>query len=237
MRVDRFTKTSFCSDDELEKAINDPFFVEAQPISESTYMVNKMKRIHEQRLPYACAFFVYQSAKKILLEFCLDFIDRYIPRDKYQALFSDTDCLSIAFAEETLDRCVKPELLQEYNEFGKPKFLVCDPSENRVCGKFKEEFGTTSGGFVGLCSKCYYAYDPEKSKISCKGLSQKTNHLFFEQYKEVLFGEERQGGTNYGIRRNHNTMFSYQQHRASLSAFYIKRYVNDDKITTVPLNL
>lgn len=237
MRVDKFTRTTFTSADKAQDAVNDPFFAGLELVGDETYMVSKHKRVIKHRLPYAVGFFVYQAAKKVLLEFCLDFIDHYIPREKYQALFTDTDCISLALAEETLDDCVKPELKNDFLQHGKPKFLVCNESQSRDCGKFKEEFGTTTGGYVGLCSKMYYCSDVENSKYSCKGLSKKTNDLTYQLYKDVLFGAERQSGVNYGIRRKGNEMFSYEQQRACLSAFYIKRYVNDDHITTKPLNL
>ena len=56
--------------------------------------------------------------------------------------------------------------------------------EGKKTGLFKPEFIDRG---VWLTTKCYLVQNEvEKNKYSCKGVSKKYNHLYFECYKGVL---------------------------------------------------
>ena len=72
----------------------------------------KSKIVHD--LPIQLGLAVYRYAKLRMLEFW-NFINTYLENDLYQLMETDTDSLYIAFARDTIDECVKPELKEQWN--------------------------------------------------------------------------------------------------------------------------
>jgi G:T-mismatch repair DNA endonuclease (very short patch repair protein) len=120
---------------------------------------------------------------------------------------------------------------------------VCCVARNkfdlRTPGLFKEEW--RGSGMVALCAKTYFCKGDEDSddKLSCKGLQRTRNAVTYEQYKRVLRTGNKEGGTNKGFRVDPKTgrVYTYQQERKSISFLYGKRKVQEDGVTTVPLDL
>ena len=107
----------------------------------------------------------------------------------------DTDSLYIAFARDTIDECVKPELKElwkreKWNYFSNSE----DKSEREFEGrnvpycqldkrtpdKYKPEF--IGDGMICLNSKVYHIWGKNKdgkeiTKTSCKGSGKKRNHI------------------------------------------------------------
>ena len=90
-------------------------------------------------------------------------------------------------------------------------------------------------GMVCLNSKTYFGWGKD-TKCSQNGLS-KNNKFNKETWKSVLFDEEIISGTNVGFRMIDGNMVKYSQLRSGLTAFYAKRKVLDDKVSTVPLDI
>lgn len=113
----------------------------------------------------------------------------------------------------------------------------------RTPGLFKVEW--QGDKMICLCSKTYVAVnnekedgDKDKTKISCKGLSKKTNQLLYEHYAEVLRTGVSYTGTNIGFRPlPMGQLNKYVQKRDGLTNFYCKRRVLADGITTEALDL
>ena len=135
---------------------------------------------------------MYSYAKIILIEFW-EFINKFLMAEKYELLYCDTDSLYLAISEDSLDECVKPHLMKEWEE-EKYKFLTFDDQtlvefdgkqttqkqyDKRTPGKFKPEFEGL--GMVCLNSKVVHAWGEDekgpKHKTSCKG-SNKRQNLF-----------------------------------------------------------
>lgn len=51
-----------------------------------------------------------------MLQFCYDFLDKYLDRSDFQMCEMDTDSAYIAIAEEIVDSLVKPELRVECDQ-------------------------------------------------------------------------------------------------------------------------
>ena len=143
----------------------------------------------------------------------------------------DTDSMFFAFLYDTLEEAAKPELLKEF-ENEKKKWLSWDKWSSRGPGSFKLE-GT---GAIALCSKCYFVEDKQsgKAKMSSKGMSKKQNELLWRRYEMALDGHKDMA-TNRGFRMKDGAMYTYEQHKLGLSAYYDKRWVLEDGIHTEPI--
>ena len=89
---------------------------------------------------------------------------------------------------------------------------------------------------VSLCSKTYHCFG-DYDKTSTKGLTKQHNTLDKNIFMDVLTTQKAQGGKNVGFKTQGSSVYTYTQHRNSLSYFYIKRQVQNDNVTTFPLNI
>jgi len=81
---------------------------------------------------------VLQNSKERLLRFYYDLVDRFIPRDMFECVVSDTDALYFDLATDTLDEAVRPELRDEWERV-KATFIET-PATARGPMLFKKEF-------------------------------------------------------------------------------------------------
>ena len=193
---------------------------------------------------------VYQLAKLRMLQFYYDFLDHYIDRRDYELIQMDTDSMYFALSHDTLEEAVKPELKREF-ENNKKQWLSWDKWSSREPGLFKlEKEGTRA---IALCSKCYFVDDEKsaKTKMSSKGVSQKQNmpppkpdlslklkqehnEQLWQRYERALEGYKDMA-TNRGFRMKDGAMYTYEQHKLGLSAYYNKRWLLEDGIHTEPI--
>ena len=105
---------------------------------------------------------------------------------------------------------------------------------NREPGLFKLEKEATSG--IALCSKCYHMEDQAtgKAKVSSKGVNKRQNEMRRERFERALAGD-RDVVVNRGFRMRDGSMYTYEQRKLGLSAYYDKRWVLPDGIHTEPL--
>ena len=113
--------------------------------------------------------------------------------------------------------------------------------DSRTPGKFKVEF---EGDVIcALNAKTYICQArsddnvPERTKLSSKGLSKRTNSLTLQDYKSALFQRQTKSGINTGFVRKGNRTLTYSQERAGIRYFYGKRAVLDDGVSTTHLNI
>jgi hypothetical protein len=115
-----------------------------------------------------------------MLDFYYNFIDKYIDRSDFELLEMDTDSNYFAFSEDSIEKLIKPEMKEEY-ENDKYNFLPSESKElhptfqvdgvrftwaqydKRRPGLFKVE--TTKDKMISLCSKMYCASDTTEEKI------------------------------------------------------------------------
>ena len=105
--------TTFTSETNLPKHINNPLFKTMEELNGSIFEVEKKKRKVVYDLPIQIGIAVYSYAKLSLISFW-EFINKYLVNDLYQLMECDTDSLYIAFARNSIDDCVKPELKEEW---------------------------------------------------------------------------------------------------------------------------
>ena len=74
-----------------------------------------MQESYQAQFTFAhCFFFEYQKAKLRMLQFCYDFLDKYLDRSDFQYCEMDIDSAYIAIAGGSVESLVKPELRQQY---------------------------------------------------------------------------------------------------------------------------
>ena len=130
-------------------------------------------------LPLQIGVAVYHLAKLRMLDFYYNFIDKYIARSDFELLEMDTDSNYFAFSEDSIEKIIKPEMREEY-ENDKYNFLPSESKElhptfqvdgirfnyaqydKRRPGLFKVE--TTKDKMISLCSKMYCASDITEEK-------------------------------------------------------------------------
>ncbi len=74
-------------------------------------------------------------------------------------------------------------------------------------------------------------------KLSAKGIKKKSNNVNYQIFNDVLFNHNRDMVLNKGMKYINGTMKSYEQVKKGLSYAYHKRIVQNDGITTRPLNI
>ena len=167
----------------------------------------------------------------------------------------DTDSLYIAFARDTIDECVKPEMLERWKKEKNKWFsseikskIIFEGHEipilewdKRTPGKFKPEF--IGDGMACLNSKVYtiwYIDEDGKitSKTSCKGVQQKRNEVTKSHMLNVLDTKQPHNVENAGfIKDSQGTIKTYTQEKRGLGYFYAKRKVLEDGISTTHLDI
>ena len=198
---------------------------------------------------------VYSYAKLSLINFW-EFINKYLINDCYQLMETDTDSLYIAFARETMEECVKPELREDFNN-EKWKFFASEDEtlinfnghsitrkqyDKRTPGLFKEEFNGV--GMVCLNSKVYHIWSDKEvegevlTKTSCKGVQKKRNKLVRDDFLEMIKNPRKDHYVeNAGFIRDGLDTRTYVQRKRGLNYFYCKRKVLEDGISTTHLDI
>ena len=227
----------YCSYAEASRKVNTHLFRKLENITEDTYEVESCKKTIKLNLPIQVGFFVYQYAKLRMFQFYYDFLDKYLDRADFQMCEMDTDSAYIAISGDSVERLVKPELREEFQQDKCNWLSRTETREHKAYDKrtprlFKVEW--EGDGIIGLCSKTYYCFGA-KDKFSCKGLNKKCNDK--DKYLTVLLTKQNSGGVNRGFRVVNNTMYTYTQVRDAFSYFYPKRKVLADGVSTLPIDI
>ena len=233
----------------VRKIINSCIFKDMQDIN-GVFEVETYKSRIVMDNPIQIGFFILQYAKLRMLEFYYDCLLKYLRPQSFELTETDTDSLYMAINQSDLDLCVRERHRQKYH---KEIFGSCSDEVNalwfprRCCshhitidkkipGIFKKEFS----GFrmLSLCSKSYIIEDQDgKQKISSKGISKKNLTDAMAKFSHTLSTGETSFSTNLGFRMRDANMFTYSQTKIGFNYFYCKREVQDDGITTRPLNI
>ena len=251
----KHNSVSFVKENNLDIHVQNPLFKSIQELEGSIHEVVKGKKKVVVDTPLQVASAVYSYAKLSLIEFW-EFLAKYLIDDYYQLMETDTDSLYIAFARDTIDECVKPELKAEWDQEKWTFFTSEDETlvnfnghtitqkqyEKRTPGKFKEEFNGI--GMICLNSKVYHIWSDKiidgklLTKTSCKGVQKKRNELVREDFLHII--ENPRDITyveNAGFIRDQLETRTYTQKKRGLNYFYCKRIVLADGINTTHLNI
>ena len=251
----KHNSVSFVAEENLAIHIQNPLFKSIEEIAGGIHEVTKAKKKVVIDNPVQVASAVYSYAKLALIDFW-EFINKYLIFDHYQLMETDTDSLYIAFARDTIDECVKPELQDEWFQ-EKWKFFASEDEtpmnfhgytithkqySKRTPGLFKEEFSGV--GMICLNSKVYHiwtdVYENGKliAKTSCKGVNKRRNELVREDFMNMINNPRNVHLVeNAGFIRDGLETKTYTQWKRGLNYFYCKRIVLEDGVTTIPLDI
>ena len=231
--VERQNKTLYTRDeDEVDKHLRSAWFADIEEIGDA-YKIELRKDKLTIARPFQVGIVVYQLAKLRMLQFYYEFLDYYLDRRDFELIQMDTDSMYFALSHDKFEDAIKPGYEAQFEE-DKKSWLAWDKWSNREPGLFKlEKQGTRA---IALCSKCYYVEDETggQAKMSSKGVNKRQNELRWERYERALEGS-RDMATNRGFRMRNGSMYTYEQRKLGLSAYYDKRWVLPDGIHTEPL--
>ena len=231
--VERQTKV-LCTKDEnvVDKHLRSVWFEDLEEIGDAYKIESRKNKVTVNR-PFQVGIVVYQLAKLRMLQFYYGFLDQYLDRRDYELIQMDTDSMYFALSYKTLEEAVKPELQEQFKR-EKNQWLSWDKWSSREPGLFKLESEGTRA--IALCSKCYFVEDEQsgKAKMSSKGMSKAQNELLWKKYEMALEGHKDMA-TNRGFRMHQGAMYTYEQRKLGLSAYYDKRWVLPDGIHTEPI--
>ena len=231
--VERQHKTLYTSDEnEVDKHLRSAWFQDLEEIGDA-YKIDLRKDKITIKNSFQVGIVVYQLAKLRMLQFYYEFLDFYLDRRDFELIQMDTDSLYFSLSHEKIEDAIKPGYEAQFEE-DKKLWLAWDKWSNREPGLFKlEKQGTRA---IALCSKCYYVEDEAsgQAKVSSKGVNKRQNELRWERYDRALEGS-RDMATNRGFRMHNGAMYTYEQRKLGLSAYYDKRWVLEDGIHTEPI--
>ena len=231
--VERHTNTIYtCDEEEVDKSLRSARFKTLEEIGPAYKVELRKSKITIDR-PFQVGIVVYQLAKLRMLQFYYEFLDFYLDRRDFELIQMDTDSMYFALSRERLEDAIRPGYETQFEE-EKKRWLAWDKWSNREPGLFKLEKEATSG--IALCSKCYHMEDQAtgKAKVSSKGVNKRQNEMRRERFERALAGD-RDVVVNRGFRMRNGSMYTYEQRKLGLSAYYDKRWVLPDGIHTEPL--
>ena len=231
--VERHTNTIYTRDEEeVDKSLRSARFKTLEEIGPAYKVELRKIKINIDR-PFQVGIVVYQLAKLRMLQFYYEFLDFYLDRRDFELIQMDTDSMYFALSRERLEDAIRPGYETQFEE-DKKRWLAWDKWSNREPGLFKlEKEGTHA---IALCSKCYHIKDQAtgQAKVSSKGVNKRQNDMRAERFERALAGD-RDGVVNRGFRMRDGSMYTYEQRKLGLSAYYDKRWVLPDGIHTEPL--
>ena len=231
--VERHTNTIYtCDEEEVDKSLRSARFKTLEEIGPAYKVELRKIKINIDR-PFQVGIVVYQLAKLRMLQFYYEFLDFYLDRWDFELIQMDTDSMYFALSREKLEDAIRPGYETQFEE-DKKRWLAWDKWSNREPGLFKlEKEGTHA---IALCSKCYHIKDQAtgQAKVSSKGVNKRQNEMRAERFERALAGD-RDMVTNRGFRMRDGAMYTYEQRKLGLSAYYDKRWVLPDGIHTEPL--
>lgn len=262
----KFRNVKYVNGKKLRVELNSRHFVSYNKVGQDLFEVVSERSTIVHNQPLQISVTVYDLSKLRLLEFYYDFLNVYIERPKFCLCTIDTDSFYLAMAEDSLDKIVKKNKLEEYFDesfswvvrpyckehaceycifFKSNKVWIqrqcCYMSEkyhNRTLGVFHEE--CRGQGIIALASKLYCVFDHDNianNKSVHKGISHKLNQFGRAEFLRVLQTKETLHGYNAGFLDRGESVFRYHQTKIGLGFLYIKREVSRDGHTTYPLRL
>ena len=174
----------------MNKAINNPRFVNLDVITPGVYEIKSLKKSITNDQALQVDLMVYLNAKLHLFQFYYEFMKKFLDPKKYCLIETDTDSTYCALSEESMDLCVKPECKKEFFT----KQLKWMPLHVRDA--HKQEFIASKVSGIewkpGQCCKDRLKYSKRKPGLF------KTEH---ESQKMVALGPKSYFTVSSGINR------------------------------------
>lgn len=100
----------------LLQHLNSPYFKKMQQLSDNFYEVEVRPKSVLMDTPTQLGAQVLSCAKRVMLSFVYDYIDRIASRKCLRVLGTDTDSVIVAISAATIDDIIKPESREWYEK-------------------------------------------------------------------------------------------------------------------------
>ena len=157
--------------------------------------------------------------------------------ENFSLLYHDTDCFFLEFRGCDIYEIIKKnyDFFDTY-DYPEDNVFNIERKNNKLLGKFKDEAkGTIITKFCGLRSKMYAWKTRNKITKILKGIKRNVvdNKITFENYESALFDNKIYKCTQNTIRSKLHRVYSVKEKKDSLNPHDEKRYILNDKISTL----
>ena len=258
MDASKHTDVCYSEDSfEIRKMVNQKRFKALRKLSREMYEVEFGKRVQTIKIPIYLGFHILNMAKLRMNAFYFDFLMRYLNRELFNTILTDTDSLGLNLGRMTIDECVLAENQNAYTHLRKhwckdsgphpDAFLTrtcCEKHQlydSREPGLFKIEVDRAVVA-VALSPKCYVlGFKDHSLKLTTKGIADKARAINspLQTFKAVMRNHSSHTVTNRGFMQVAGEMRTYSVDRVGLNYAYFKRQVlsNGYHTKTLPLTL
>ena len=217
------------------KLMSKPEVDSFQRFNDDLVAVRLRKKSLKMNRPNYAGMVILDLAKLLMYDFYYNVLKkRYC--DNVHLLFTDTDSLCVSIeTEDVYKDMVEMHHHLDCSEYSSDHFLYSTKNK-KVLGKFKDEMnGALIHEYVGLRAKMYSILWEHGTVKTCKGINRAVNRLVLKHgmYKDCLFDTTYRVDTMVRIGSDAHNLFTFQGNKISLSPFDDKRYVLNDKITTL----
>lgn len=156
-------------------------------------------------------------------------------KEKCQLVYCDTDSLylSIECFDAYKDLKEKFSHIVDFSNYPENHFMHATDNKGKL-GYLKSETIKPIKSFIGLKSKMYtYILEDNTYKMTVKGIKKSSlKEITFETYKDILMSNSLIRTQQHSIVSKNHTIQTIEQNKISLSAYYDKKILNSDGITS-----
>ena len=220
-----------------KKLIASPAFKSFTIINENLASIHMEKTTVTLNRPVYAGVSILDISKWHMYSFHYDVV-KSVYGEKADVCFSDTDSLCYFIETDDLYGDLKSDRFPncfDFSDYPETHPLYSAGNKKKL-GYFKDETkGIPISEFVGLRSKMYSMIYGNDEKKTAKGIKKYVmkKYLKHEGYKEALFREKSSLVHMTNIRSFSHQLYTIQSTKTGLSPFDDKRYVLDDKFTTL----
>ena len=114
LNKEKHRNITYCDNETVNKAINNPRFVNLEVVTPGVYEIKSLKKSITNDQALQVDLMVHLNAKLHLFQFYYEFMKKFLDPKKYCFIETDTDSIYCALSEESMDLCVKPECKKEF---------------------------------------------------------------------------------------------------------------------------
>ena len=217
----------------FKKLVAKPTFHRFKIFDEKLTAVHCLKSKLMLDKPRQVGLAILDLSKVLMFDFHYNYMLVKYPNAKL--LFSDTDSLCYHIETEDIYKDMQQDAIHfDTSDYPSDHFLHSNVNK-KVLGKMKDETaGIPIDEFVGLRPKMYSMTYGEKEKKTAKGITRACQKkIRHEAYKRCLFDEENTVAVGNRICSHGHKICSEAFTKVALSSFDDKRYVLEDKCTTL----
>ena len=157
--------------------------------------------------------------------------------ENIEILYTDTDSFVLKIKTFNLTNSLK-NLKHHFDFSNYPKdHELYDTSNTKVPGTFKDELGGEEmTEFVALRSKMYSYKTKNGEEKRLKGISRNVvkNEICFDDYLVALYDDKVFEHSFRTLSSDKHEMYMKEVQKVSLNSYDDKRWINEDKIHTLP---